>query len=91
MLRLAGRLLISCRPCWHLQAGDLARLYGHRLTFHPSEFCKIAGDRPNWTEVRSARERRGRAGGGLVAWMGAAAAWPQRLCGVAGSSDNSRL
>lgn len=27
-------------------AGDLAKQLGHRLTFHPSEFCKIAGERP---------------------------------------------
>eukprot|EP00882_Tetradesmus_deserticola_P008836 GHRQ01009320.1.p1 GENE.GHRQ01009320.1~~GHRQ01009320.1.p1 ORF type:complete len:320 (+),score=144.75 GHRQ01009320.1:438-1397(+) len=29
-------------------AGDLAKQLGHRLTFHPSEFCKIAGERPAW-------------------------------------------
>lgn len=27
-------------------AGDLAKRLGHRLTFHPSEYCKIAGERP---------------------------------------------
>lgn len=30
------------------EAGDLALRLGHRLTFHPSEFCKIAGERPQW-------------------------------------------
>lgn len=37
-------------------AGDVARKYGHRITSHPSEFCKIAGlDRPDWTS-QSIRE-----------------------------------
>lgn len=27
------------------EAGALAKRYGHRITFHPSEFCKIAGTR----------------------------------------------
>ncbi|KAF8070876.1 mus-18 [Scenedesmus sp. PABB004] len=30
------------------EAGDIARAHGHRLTFHPSEFCKIAGMREDW-------------------------------------------
>eukprot|EP00879_Flechtneria_rotunda_P013830 GHRR01014443.1.p1 GENE.GHRR01014443.1~~GHRR01014443.1.p1 ORF type:complete len:1060 (+),score=468.43 GHRR01014443.1:1060-4239(+) len=29
-------------------AGDLAKTLGHRLTFHPSEYCKIAGEREAW-------------------------------------------
>jgi UV DNA damage repair endonuclease len=28
------------------EAGDLAKHLGHRLTFHPSEYVKIAGERP---------------------------------------------
>lgn len=33
------------------ETGDLARKYGHRLTFHPSEFTKIASDRPEVVET----------------------------------------
>ncbi|KAF5843405.1 UV-endonuclease UvdE-domain-containing protein [Dunaliella salina] len=38
-------------------AGEAARALGQRLTFHPSEFCKIAGaeDRDDWTS-QSVRE-----------------------------------
>ncbi|GFH30487.1 predicted protein, partial [Haematococcus lacustris] len=34
------------------EAGETARAVGQRLTFHPSEFCKIAADddRDHWTE-----------------------------------------
>jgi UV DNA damage repair endonuclease len=42
---------IVCLLPWmfHCQAlkaaGDAAQRLGHRLTFHPSEYCKIAGER----------------------------------------------
>eukprot|EP00775_Hariotina_reticulata_P006036 gene6036-6274_t len=31
-------------------AGDAAKQLGHRLTFHPSEYCKIAGERLEWVK-----------------------------------------
>jgi UV DNA damage endonuclease len=37
------------------EAGDAAKRLGHRLTFHPSEYCKIAGERPDWV-TQSVRE-----------------------------------
>jgi hypothetical protein len=54
------------------QAGDLARRYGQRLTFHPSEFCKIAGERPDWTEVGALAAVAGRLCTGSLAAAGCA-------------------
>jgi UV DNA damage endonuclease len=37
------------------EAGGAAKQFGHRLTFHPSEYCKIAGERADWV-TQSVRE-----------------------------------
>jgi hypothetical protein len=36
---------LCLRPQALRAAGDVARQFGHRLTFHPSEFVKIGGER----------------------------------------------